>query len=100
LIFFAFSTILGWYYYGSKCFEYIAGTRSIPVYKIVFLASALIGTILKIGIVWDLSDTFNGLMAIPNLIALIALSSIIFKTASEAKEEVSSSVPETVMENI
>jgi len=99
LIFFAFSTILGWYYYGSKCFEYIAGTRSIPVYKIVFLASALVGTILKIGIVWDLSDTFNGLMAIPNLIALIALSSIIFQTARDAKDEALSPAPEAVMEN-
>ncbi len=88
LVFFAFSTILGWFYYGSKCLEYIAGTKSIIVYKVAFLASALVGTILKIGIVWDLSDTFNGLMAIPNLIALIALSSIIFKTAKDAKDEV------------
>ncbi|MDC7232897.1 MAG: sodium:alanine symporter family protein [Spirochaetales bacterium] len=87
LIFFAFSTILGWYYYGAKCFEYIAGTKSIPLYKVVFLASALLGTLLKIGIVWDLSDTFNGLMALPNLVALIALSSIIFQTAKEARED-------------
>ncbi|MBF9017503.1 alanine:cation symporter family protein [Oceanispirochaeta sp. M2] len=90
LIFFAFSTILGWYYYGSKCLEYIAGTKSIVVYKVLFLASALVGTVLKIGIVWDLSDTFNGLMALPNLIALIALSTIIFQTANDAKEDVMS----------
>jgi len=99
LIFFAFSTILGWYYYGSKCLEYIAGTKSIPIYKIAFLASALVGTILKIGIVWDLSDTFNGLMAVPNLIALIALSSIIFQTAREAREGVNSSVNDGILEN-
>lgn len=86
LIFFAFSTILGWFYYGSKCLEYIAGTKSIPVYKVAFLASALLGTILKIGIVWDLSDTFNGLMALPNLVALIALSSLIFQSAQDAQE--------------
>lgn len=80
LIFFAFSTILGWYYYGSKCLEYIAGTKSITLYKIIFLSSAMVGTVLKIGIVWDLSDTFNGLMALPNLVALIALSSLIFQS--------------------
>jgi AGCS family alanine or glycine:cation symporter len=86
LIFFAFSTILGWFYYGSKCLEYIAGTKSIVIYKIAFLITSLAGAVMKISIVWDLSDTFNGLMAIPNLIALIALSSIIFKTAKEAQE--------------
>jgi len=86
LIFFAFSTTLGWYYYGSKCLEYIAGTRPIALYKGIFLATALMGAVLKIGIVWDLSDTFNGLMAIPNLIALIALSPIIVRTATESSE--------------
>lgn len=101
LIFFAFSTILGWYYYGSKCLEYIAGTKSIVVYKVLFLASALVGTVLKIGIVWDLSDTFNGLMALPNLIALIALSTIIFQTAKDAKEDVlSGSTGQPVMDKV
>lgn len=87
LIFFAFSTILGWFYYGSKCLEYIAGTKSIVIYKILFLGSALLGTVMKIGIVWDLSDTFNGLMALPNLVALIALSSIIFQTARDGQTQ-------------
>ncbi len=81
LVFFAFSTILGWFYYGSKCLEYIAGTKSVVFYKWLFLGVTLLGSIMKIGIVWDLSDTFNGLMAIPNLIALISLSTIIMKTA-------------------
>ena len=85
LIFFAFSTILGWFYYGSKCLEYIAGTKSIALYKWVFLGVTLLGSIMKIGIVWDLSDTFNGLMAIPNLIALISLSAIIFQTAAKGR---------------
>ena len=85
LIFFAFSTILGWFYYGSKCMEYIGGTRSVSIYKWIFLAVTLLGSIMKIGIVWDLSDTFNGLMAIPNLIALLALSSIILQTARSEK---------------
>ncbi|BCS95984.1 transporter [Desulfoluna limicola] len=85
LIFFAFSTILGWFYYGSKCLEYIAGVKAITVYKWLWVASAFVGATLKIGIVWNLSDTFNGLMAIPNLIALIALSPVIFKVSKEAK---------------
>lgn len=85
LIFFAFSTILGWFYYGSKCLEYIAGVKAIMVYKWLWVASAFVGATLKIGIVWNLSDTFNGLMAIPNLIALIALSPVIFKVSKEAK---------------
>ena len=97
LIFFAFSTILGWFYYGSKCLEFIAGTKSIALYKWVFLAVTLLGSIMKIGIVWDLSDTFNGLMAIPNLIALISLSAIIFQTAAKgrlAEEKKLKPVPE------
>jgi len=85
LIFFAFSTILGWFYYGSKCLEYIAGVKAIMVYKWLWVASAFVGATLKIGIVWNLSDTFNGLMAIPNLIALIALSPVIFQVSKEAK---------------
>ena len=86
LMFFAFSTILGWFYYGSKCLEFIAGTKSIVLYKWVFLAVTLLGSIMKIGIVWDLSDTFNGLMAIPNLIALISLSTMIFQAAAKGRK--------------
>ena len=78
LIFFAFSTILGWYYYGSKCLEYIAGVKAISIYKWVWIALVFLGAIFKVDIVWNLSDTFNGLMAIPNLIALLALSPVIF----------------------
>jgi AGCS family alanine or glycine:cation symporter len=83
LIFFAYSTILGWFYYGSKCLEYIAGVKSMIVYKWVWVVFIVIGATLKINLVWNLSDTFNGLMAIPNLIALIALSSVIFKATKE-----------------
>lgn len=78
LIFFAFSTILGWFYYGSKCLEYIAGVKSMIAYKAVWIIFIVVGATMKIGIVWDLSDTFNGLMALPNLIALIALSPVIY----------------------
>lgn len=85
LIFFAFSTILGWFYYGSKCLEYIAGVKAVSVYKWLWVIFVFVGATLKIGIVWNLSDTFNGLMAIPNLIALIALAPVIFTLTKEAK---------------
>jgi len=83
LIFFAFSTILGWFYYGSKCLEYIAGVKSMIVYKAIWIVFIVIGATMKIGIVWDLSDTFNGLMALPNLIALIALSPVIYSVCKK-----------------
>jgi AGCS family alanine or glycine:cation symporter len=78
LIFFAFSTILGWYYYGSKCFEYIAGVKAVLVYKWIYVALVFVGASVSLNFVWNLSDAFNGLMAIPNLIALLALSPLIF----------------------
>ena len=86
LVFFAFSTILGWFYYGSKCLEYIAGVKSLIVYKIVWVAFVVLGATMKIDIVWDLSDTFNGLMALPNLIALVALCPVIFAAGKKNKE--------------
>ncbi len=78
LIFFAFSTILGWYYYGSKCFEYIAGVKAVTVYKWAYASLVFVGATVPLNFVWNLSDAFNGLMAIPNLIALITLSPVIF----------------------
>lgn len=78
LIFFAFSTILGWYYYGSKCLEYIAGLKAVAVYKWIWVVLVFFGAVAKLDIVWNLSDAFNGLMAVPNLIALIGLSPMIF----------------------
>ncbi|MBN2260443.1 MAG: sodium:alanine symporter family protein [Clostridiales bacterium] len=86
LIFFAYSTILGWYYYGSKSLEYIAGVKAVEVYKYAWVVLAFFGAIYKVDIVWALSDTFNGLMAIPNLIALLALSPMIFKLLKENED--------------
>ena len=83
IVFFAFSTILGWFYYGSKCYEYIFGVKSLIVYKILWVSFVVVGAVVKIGFVWNLSDTFNGLMAIPNLIALLALSPVIFALTKE-----------------
>jgi AGCS family alanine or glycine:cation symporter len=79
ILFFAFSTVLGWSQYGSKGFEYLFGTRSTKLFKIVFVVFILIGATMDLTLAWDLSDTFNGLMAIPNLIGVIALSGTVMK---------------------
>ena len=86
LIFFAFSTILGWYYYGYKSFEYLVGVKVASIYKWAWVILVFIGAVIPLNFVWNLSDAFNGLMAIPNLIALIALSSIIFSMLKEYEE--------------
>ncbi|MTI65329.1 MAG: alanine:cation symporter family protein [Firmicutes bacterium] len=83
LAFFSFSTILGWYYYGSKCFEYIAGVKAVEIYKWVWVVLVFVGATTPIGIVWNMSDAFNGLMIVPNIIALIALSPVIFRLTRE-----------------
>lgn len=79
ILLFAFSTVLGWSHYGSKAWEYLFGTKSTIVYKIAFVLMIFIGCTMNLGLAWDLSDTFNGLMAIPNLIGVIALSPVVMK---------------------
>jgi len=83
IFFFAFSTIIGWSYYGEKCTEYLFGAKAVMVYKLLFVAFLVVGACLKIGLVWDLADMLNGLMAIPNLIALLGLSGVVFKLTKE-----------------
>ena len=83
LIFFAFSTIIGWYYYGAKCIEYIAGLKAVNIYKWVWVALSFVGAVVPLEIVWNLSDMFNGLMAIPNVIGIIGLSPLILKTTKD-----------------
>lgn len=79
LILFAFTTVLAWGYYGEKCFEYLLGERSVMAYRILYCAIVIPGAALKLESVWYFADITNGLMAIPNLIALIALSPVILK---------------------
>ena len=83
LTLFALSTIISWSLYGSRCFEYLFGTKFSSVYKVIFLVLLPIGAMLKVGIVWDLADALNGLMAFPNLVALLALSGVVVKTTKE-----------------
>jgi AGCS family alanine or glycine:cation symporter len=79
LILFAYSTILGWCYYGEKSVEYLFGVVAVQPYRILFVLVVGLGAVAKLDFVWSLSDTFNGLMAIPNLIGLLALSPVIVK---------------------
>ncbi|MEM1283158.1 MAG: sodium:alanine symporter family protein [Chlamydiota bacterium] len=77
LVLFAFTTLLGWAYYGEKCCEYLFGERSVPYYRAIFTLIIIPGAVLELDIVWRISDVFNGLMAIPNLIGLCALSGVV-----------------------
>ncbi len=83
LILFAYSTILGWCYYGEKSVEYLFGERAVKPYRYVFVLFVGLGAVAKLNFVWALSDTFNGMMAIPNLIGLLALSPVIIRTTRE-----------------
>lgn len=76
---FAFSTILGWSFYGSKVWEYLFGTNTTLIYKIIFVLLIAGGTLLNSSLAWDISDTFNGMMMIPNLIGVVALSGTVRK---------------------
>ncbi|XPV75639.1 MAG: alanine/glycine:cation symporter family protein [Desulfovibrio sp.] len=77
LMLFAYSTILGWCYYGEKSISYLFGEKSVMPYRILFIGSVFIGAIAKLDLVWTLSDVFNGLMAFPNLVGLVALSPVV-----------------------
>jgi len=76
-ILFAYSTILGWAYYGEKCCEYLLGIRAVLTYRYLWVIAVFCGALLKLRMVWDFADIMNGLMAIPNLIGLIGLSGVI-----------------------
>lgn len=77
LTLFAFTTILGWNYYGERCIEYLVGVKGIMPYRVIFIILVACGAFLKLDVIWVLADIVNGLMAIPNLIALIGLSGVV-----------------------
>lgn len=77
IILFAYSTILGWAYYGEKCMEYLLGVRALLPYRLVYSLCVAVGATVKLELVWNFADVMNGLMAIPNLIGLLGLSGVI-----------------------
>ncbi len=82
LVIFAFTTILGWSYYGERCAEYLFGTQVIWPYRLLWLCAIPVGAMSKLTLVWLFADVLNGMMAIPNLIALVLLSPVIFRLTS------------------
>ena len=87
LLFFAFSTILSWNYFGKINFQYLFGKKITPVYTIIALVFIFLGSILSSDLVWELADMFNNIMVIPNVIALVALSGIVAVAAKTAKNK-------------
>lgn len=79
ILLFAFSTVLGWSFYGTKAMEYLFGTKSTIFYKIIFVCFIVVGATLNLSLAWEIADTLNGLMAIPNLIGVLALSGTVVK---------------------
>ncbi len=76
---FAFTTVLGWSHYGSKAWEYLFGAKSVKVFKIIHICTIIFGAVLTSSLAWDISDTFNGLMMIPNLIGVVVLFPLVIK---------------------
>ncbi len=83
---FAFSTIIGWGLYGSRCIEFLGGEKFVRPFLVVYSFVSIIGATMNLGLLWDISDTFNGLMAVPNLIALLMLSGHVKKLAMEVDQ--------------
>ena len=83
LMLFAFSTILGWSLYGTRCIQYLFGDKAIKPYQIIFVLFVVVASVASLDVVWDMADTLNGLMAIPNFIAVFALSGVVAKLTKE-----------------
>lgn len=87
LLFFALSTIIGWYYFGVANIKYLFGNKGLNTYKIIVICFILLGSFAKVELVWNLSDLFNGLMALPNLIALLVLYKLVEKVTNDYMKE-------------
>ena len=83
LLFFAFTTILGWCYYGERCFVYLVGIRGVKLYRLAYIVLVGLGSFLHLNLIWIISDIVNGLMAFPNLIALIGLRKVVIEETKD-----------------
>ena len=77
IILFAYSTVLGWAYYGERCVEYFAGRKGLVPYRVLYIAVAVIAPVISLNLVWTIADILNALMALPNLVAVLLLSNVI-----------------------
>ncbi len=84
---FAYSTMIGWAYYGEECIEYLFGIKARTPYRYIFCLVIALGAFQKVGFVWDFSDTMNGAMAIPNLIGLLGLSGVVVQVTRDALKQ-------------
>lgn len=80
---FAFATIIAWYYYGERCVEFVFGKKAITIYRLVFVGTVFVGANANIGAVWEIADFLNGMMAIPNLIAIFALTPVVKRLSED-----------------
>jgi AGCS family alanine or glycine:cation symporter len=83
---FAFSTIIGWGLYGSRCVEFLFKSKAVRPFLVLYALVSIVGATIDLGLLWDIAETFNGLMAIPNLIALLLLSGVVVKLVKEHKD--------------
>ena len=83
LLFFAFTTILGWCYYGERCFVYLVGIRGVKLYRLIYIVLVGLGSFLHLNLIWIIADIVNGLMAFPNLIALIGLRKVVIEETKD-----------------
>ena len=83
MLFFAFSTIIGWYFFGEVNVKYLFGNKAVKIYSALVVVAIVIGSTLNVDFVWSLSDMFNGLMVIPNLLGVLALSKVVSELTKE-----------------
>ncbi len=83
IVFFAFTTVMGWSYYGDRCVDYLFGEKGVKIYHWIFVCCVPLGAIFKLSVVWTISDIFNGLMALPNLIGLLILSPVVLRETKD-----------------
>ena len=80
MLFFAFSTIIGWYFFGEANIRYLFGAKAVKIYSIIVCICVVLGSLQEVELVWNMADCFNSMMVIPNAIALVALSGLVKKT--------------------
>ena len=87
MLFFAFTTIIGWYYFGEVNVRHLLGNKAVKIYAFLVVICVLVGSVLKVDLVWNMSDMFNGLMVIPNLIAILASVKIVARLSKEYEKQ-------------
>ena len=83
MFFFAFSSIIGWYFFAETNVKYLFGKKAVPVYAALVIVFVVLGSLMKVDLVWALSDMFNSLMVLPNLIGVLALTGVVVKLSKE-----------------